>query len=209
MSPDGRSTSPDGHPTSPDRPLSRAVALLALGFAALVLGSPFVADRVPTAAVVERLGNDYLLVAGIAAVALVATLAVLLVRAVSGVAEARPPAVEGTAPRSLGREVDAALDSLPAVRTTDRHRRVHWRLRRAAVRAVAERERCSPRAARDRVERREWTDDADAAAFLATATLEEPPLDRRLRALLAGDHWFRRRVRATVAALESLEGDRT
>lgn len=194
---------------TPERPVSRALAFAALAFAALVLVSPVVADLVPTAAAVARLGNDYLLVAAFAAFALAATVAVLLARAASGVAEATPPAVEGVAPASMGREVDTALDALPHLRTTARHRRVHERLRRAAVSAVAERERCSRSAARERVERSEWTDDADAAAFLATATLEDPPLERKLRALLVGDHWFRRRVRTAVAALESLEGDRT
>lgn len=191
------------------RKVSAATGLCLLGLAVLVVVSPTVEERIPMGAAVARLGNDYLLVAVVAALALVAVLGVLLLRTLTGVAEATPPAVEGTTPGAAGREVDAALDALPPVRVSERHRRVRERVRTAAVETVAEAQRCSRPAARERIESGDWTDDADAAAFLADETLDPPGVGRRVALRLRRENWFRRRVDATVTALEALEGGAT
>lgn len=191
--------------TATVRRASAAAGLCLFGLAALVVASPTLAERIPTGAAVARLGNDYLLVAVVAALALVAVLGVLLARTLTGVREATPPTVEGTAPDAPGRDVDVALDALPPVRVTERHRRVHERVRAAAVETVAEVHRCSRSAARERVESGEWTDDPDAAAFLVGEALDPPGVGRRVVLALRREHWFRRRTDATVTALETLE----
>lgn len=184
-----------------------AAGLGLLGLAALVVVSPAIEERIPMGAVIERLGNDYVLVAVVAALALAALLVVLLARTVTGVTEAAPPAVEGTTPGAPGRDVDEALDSLSPFRVTERHRRVHERVRTAAVEAVAEARGCSRPAARERIESGEWTDAADAAAFVADDEIDPPGVGRRIATRLRRDDWFRRRVDATVAALDTLESD--
>lgn len=188
-------------------PAAAGIGLLAL--AALVVASPAVADLIPTAAVVDWLGNDYLLLAAVAALALVGLVSVLLVRTVAGVAEATPPPVEGTTPVAPGRSVDESIDALPPLRVTEGHRRVRERLRTAAVAAVAEADGSSRPAACDRIESGDWTEDATAAAFVADDEFDPPTVRRRVAARLRRDDWFRRRVDATLSALERLEGDPT
>lgn len=192
-----------------NRMASTAVGLCVLGIAVLVVVSPSMEDRLPIATAVARLGNDYLLVALLAGLALLAVLGILLVRTATGVTEATPPTVEEATPAVPGREVDAVLDSLSPLQVTDRHRRLHDRLRAAAITAVAESRHCSRADARELVDRCEWTDDAAAATFLADEPLDAPPIGRRLVDRLRGDDWFERRVRATVVALETLAGEGT
>lgn len=184
-----------------------AAGLGLLGLAALVVVSPAFEEWIPMGAVIERLGNDYVLVAVVAALALTALLVVLLARTVTGVTEATPPAVEGTTPGAPGRAVDESLDALPPVRMTDRHRDVHERVRTAAVEAVAEADGCSRSAARERIESGEWTDDAEAAAFVANDDVDPPGVPQRVATRLRRRHWFRERIETTVAALETLDGD--
>lgn len=186
-----------------------AAGLGLLGLAVLAVLSPAIAAILPVGAVVEVLGNDYLLTAAVAVLALAALLAVLATRATTGVTEATPPPVEGTAAGAPGRDLDATLDSLSPFRVTERHRRVHARLRTAAVETVAEADRCSRPAASDRVDSGEWTDDAAAAAFVADETLDPPGLVARVTAVLRREHWFRRRVDATVTAMETVGGEST
>jgi hypothetical protein len=186
-------------------PAGVGLALLAVGILAVL--SPAVAGLIPIGAALALAGNDYVLVAVLAVPALAAVVAVLASRTTTGVSEATPPPVEGTDPASMGRDVDDALDSLPFMRVTETHRRVHERVRAAAVEAVAEADRCSRPAARDRIESGEWTDDRAAAAFVADDELDPPGLAGRLAPRLRRDDWFRRRVDATVSALESMEGE--
>jgi len=192
-----------------DRTATRTVGLGLLALGALALVSPAVERLIPTEAAVEGLGNDYLLVAAIGAISLAGTVGILALRTATGVTEARPPAVEAVERGTPGRELDAALAGLPTVRTTARERAVHGRLRAAAVASVAETARCDGAEARERVDRGEWTDDETAAAFVASDDLEPPSLARRALSGLRGKHWFRRRVDATVAALERRREDRT
>lgn len=190
-----------------NRTVSTAIGLGVLGLAASILVSPTIEARIPTATAVARLGNDYLLLAPLAGFALLAMLGVLLVRTATGVTEATPPEVEGVTPEAPGQEFDAALESLPPIEVTDRHQRIHDRLRMAAIAAVAESYNCSRDAAREQLACREWTDDSDAAAFLADETLDTPPVIHRLESRLRGDDWFDQRVRSAVAALEAVEGE--
>lgn len=176
--------------------------------AVLVLASASAERWGPTDAVVAALGNDYLLVAVVAAFALACLLVVVAARAVVGVTEATPPPVEAVAPETPER-LDRSLESLPPVRATDEHRRIRERLRRAAVRAVVDSTRCARTAAQERVDDGSWTSDANAAAFLAGESLDPPSTARRVRARLRGEHWFRNRVRAAVGALESVREEGT
>lgn len=192
-----------------NRTMSTVIGLCVLGFAGLILVSPAFEDRVPTATAVAKLGNDYLLVAVVAGLTLLAMIGVLLVRTATGVTEATPPAVEGVTPEAPGQEFDAALDSVPPIEVTDRHRRIHERLRITAIAAIAESRHCSRETARELVDRCEWTDDPDAAAFLADKRLDPPSVIQRLETRLRGDGWFDSRVRTTVTALEALEEEQS
>ncbi|MCU4800353.1 hypothetical protein OB920_08210 [Halobacteria archaeon HArc-gm2] len=186
-------------------PAAAGIFLLVLGILAVL--SPAVAGLIPIGPALALAGNDYVLVAVLAVPALAAVVGLVLSRTTTGVSEATPPPVEGTDPASPGRDVDDALGSLPFLRVIDTHRRVHARVRAAAVDAVAEAYRCSRPDARDRIESGKWTDDQAAAAFLADDELDPPGLAGRLATRLRRDDWFRRRVDATVAALERLEGE--
>lgn len=192
-----------------DRRVWAAVGAALFGVALLVLLVPAVGSIVPVAAVVAALGNDYLLVAALAALVLVATLAVLGLRWVTGVSEATTPTVETAASGAPGRDVDETLDSLPPVRVTPAQRRLHRRLRSAAIGVVAEATQRSRGDARARVEDGTWTDDAEAAAFVADEELQPPPVAQRLGARLRREHWFRRRVAATVASIETVTEEST
>lgn len=185
-----------------DRKVSAGVGVFLLGLAVFALLSPAFASLVPVGAALAILGNDYLLVAAVAVAVLACVVVLALARTVTGVTEATPPTVEEVAPAAPGRDVDEALAAASAVRVTDEHRRLHERVRTAAVATLAESERCSRREARERVDRGSWTGDPDAAAFVAAPDLRPPSLPARVLARLRGDHWFRRRVAATVRAIE-------
>jgi hypothetical protein len=187
------------------RKLPAAAGLASLALAALVVVSPSVAAYVPMDAVLELLGNDYVLLVVVAALALAAFRVVLAARTVAGVREATPPPVEGTSADAPGRVLDEAIDGLSPLRVTERHRRVHERVRTAAVETVAEADRCSRDAARERVESGEWTDDRRAATFLADETLDPPGFLQRVGGCLRREDWFRRRVGAAVSAIETVE----
>lgn len=185
------------------RGLLAGVGLLAFSLGTAAVLSPAVDTGASMAAAVALLGNDYFPVAIVGVTALVGTVVVLLERGIRGVDEATPPSVERVTIDSPDHGIDRTLGSLPLVRVTDHHARIHARLRSLAVDRVARRDRCSREAAERRIAERTWCDDPVATAFLADDTVTPPPLRRRLRELLGGSHWFRLRVRAVVTALES------
>lgn len=190
------------------------VGAATVGLAALLVGAgtvvfPAIEEAIPVADAADALGNDYLLIAVVGAVAFVVALVALARRAAAGIAEAEPPAVEQVRHRSLGTDFDAELESLPAVRTTDRHVEIRRRLREATIGALVACRGCSRAEARDRVDDGSWTTESGVAGFLAGDSFDPPPAYRRLLSGLRGDDWFRRRVQTTVNELEKItEGTR-
>lgn len=183
------------------------VGLAAFGLGTAAVLSPAINAGASMAAVVALLGNDYFPVAIVGLAALVGTAVVLLERGVRGVDEATPPPAEQITVGSPDHGIDRTLGTLPLVRVTDRHARIHARLRGLAVDCVARRDRCSRETAERRIAERTWCDDPVATGFLADDTVTPPPLRRRLRERLGGSHWFRLRVRAVVSALEPDDTD--
>lgn len=192
-----------------DPRLSTVVGTGLLLVAALALVSSAFEQLIPMDGIVDLFGNDYLLLAVVATLLVTGLLGVVVGRAILGVTEAKPPSVETVRPESPGRTVDQSLESLPPVRTTDGHRRIHDRLRQATVDAVAASTRGSPAGVRDAVESGSWTDDATAANFVASETLDPPTVATRCLARVRGRDWFRHRVMATVTALESFQEDKS
>ncbi|AQL41481.1 hypothetical protein BV210_01570 [Halorientalis sp. IM1011] len=157
-----------------------------------------------------RPGNDYLLAAGVGAVIVLAGVGVVTARSLSGFDGATPPqAEEVPAGSPLGEEVDRAISGDIGVRAHlrgDERTAVRERLRSAVVETLVRAEGCSRPEARQRIARREWTDDRTAAAFLS----EQGPgsLGTRLTDALPGGSRFQHRSERTVAAvLDLAEGE--
>ncbi|MGM0592407.1 MAG: DUF7269 family protein [Halobacteriota archaeon] len=159
-------------------------------------------------ALVETLGNDYLLITVLAAVGLAASVPVVLSGRTSALSQATTPTPEhpATAPEP-GTRVDEALASpsvwLPVVGQR-RREALRSRLRRDAIETLVRVEACTRREASARVESGTWTEDPDAAALLAG---DAPETAVRLRAILGGEPWTRRAVRRTMAELVDRGGD--
>lgn len=188
--------------------------LAAVGSAAMAVGlllavNPAVGSGVSVSGLVDRLGNDYLLVVPLGALAVLAVLAVLAARARSGVDQATPPDPERvpTAPHP-GSEVDRLADDGLGLRArlfSDDEERVRERLRTAAVRAVMRSDGCSREEAQQRVDSGEWTDDRTAAEFLAgDASLS---WRERVAAALRGESAFQRGLHRAAAAIAVRPGD--
>lgn len=191
---------------------------LAFALGVLTIVAPAVADAIPIEAVVALLGNDYILVAVLAGAAVLVVLTVLAVRGVTGIDQTTPPDPEEvhSVPR-FGEAFDAVISGggLRALLTTERHRQVRTRLREAAIATVMRETNCTRAEARERVERGTWTDDPEAAAFLAEAEegdLEAGPatgpgpgsatgIAARVRAAIRGETPFQRGARRTAAEI--------
>lgn len=184
------------------------LGLLGLALGGLVLAKPSIGAVLPIEELAaSRPGGDYFLVAAVGLLSLAAVPVVLVVRALRGISEVTPPRVEAAEIRSPGEELDAVLSGLPPIRVTEEHRLVHDRVRELAVDATARTHRCRKETARKRIERGAWTDEGVAATFLSPSRLDPPSRVRRIWERLAGRHWFRRRLRATIAALDAIEED--
>ncbi|NHN49831.1 hypothetical protein G9464_19880 [Halostella sp. JP-L12] len=189
-------------------------ALAAVGSAVMAVGlllavDPSMGSGVSVSGVVERLGNDYLLVVPLGALAVLSVLAVLAARTRSGVDQATPPDPEQvpTAPHP-GSEVDRLADDglgLRARLLSDDDEQVRERLRAAAIGTVMRSEGCSREEARDRVDSGEWTDDPAAASFLAGGA--DLSLRERVTAALRGKSAFQRGLHRTAAAIAVRPGD--
>ena len=176
----------------------------------------------PVEAVVAAIGNDYMFVAGFAAVAAVVVVAVLGLRAVSGVTQSRPPDPERvvSAPRP-GEAFDRYVeDGLPLHQRlfADDGERVRDRLRETAVETTMRAEDCDRDTARELVETGEWTDDSEAAAFVADgsasssafetgATPSAIGLAGRVSAAFRGESAFQRGARRTASAITEKAGE--
>ena len=193
------------------RNLVAALGVTTFGLAAAVLLVPGAASVVPVDAAVAALGLDYLLVAVLGVVALVVTLLVLGLRAVGGLEQAEPPDPEGieTVPR-LGADVDALLEDGLGLRRRlleDGGEPIRERFRETAVRTVARVENCEHAEARRRVRAGIWTDDGEAAAFLADGGDARATWRTRVYAALDGESPFQRGARRTVEAVVALAAD--
>ena len=193
------------------RLLVAALGVAAFGVAAAAALVPGVASMLPVDAAVAALGLDYLLVAVLGVVALVVTLLVLALRAVGGQDQADPPAPESieTVPR-LGADVDAVLEDGLGLRRRvlgDGGEPVRERFRETAVRTVARVENCEHAEARRRVRAGTWTDDAEAAAFLADGGDARATWRTRVYAALQGESPFQRGARRAVEAVVALAAE--
>ncbi|MBP1923369.1 hypothetical protein J2751_002411 [Halorubrum alkaliphilum] len=101
------------------------------------------------------------------------------------------------------RRLSTAIDARYQCRPTSAARTIRTELTEGAVRAVRTRHGRSPSAAREAVRTGTWTDDPVAAAFLAEES--RLPLTERVRTAIDPGSAYRRRVRRTVAAIESLD----
>ncbi|SEP30629.1 hypothetical protein SAMN04487948_14015 [Halogranum amylolyticum] len=176
------------------------IGLLALGVA--------LTSTVPTGAldgVVAAAGNDYLVVAGVAAVGLVAAFGRFYAGRASNIEQATMPDPERPVTvRPLGDEFDETLSNprlhVPLVGRTVR-RQLHTDLRDVAVRTLCRVGHCSRAEALAHLERGDWTTDDDAAAFLREDDPPTPSLTTELASLLRGDPWFRQQACCTAEAL--------
>ena len=183
------------------------VAGLALISVVLVAGGR-VASAVPTGRLVRTFGNDYLLAAVLGGVALLVA-SVVTARGDTVVQSEMPDPEDGVSVPSPGDGLARTLDrrrlAVPLLARRTR-RSVRERLRESAVAALVRAENCTERAARERIRSGRWTDDPDAAAFLADSG-GLPPLGAYRRAFAAGDPWFVHGARRTADAIVRLTGD--
>lgn len=148
--------------------------LTVLGVVAFLLGAltavaPDAAGLVPVEAALDMLGSSYILVATFGTAALIAGLTVLFLRGLVGIEQAAPPVTEGTPPVPRpGAAADTTLQArAPMWIRTGRQQRVQTRLRGIAVDALVRGSGCTRDEAREHLDRGTWTDDGEAAAFLA------------------------------------------
>lgn len=120
-------------------------------------------------------------------------------------AGATPPEAVTAEPRALAASaVDGSFEAAVENGGAALHD-ARAQLTTAAVGAFAVASGQSREVARDAVARGTWTDDPVAALFLAGGEERSPPLGARLRLWLTPRRERRRRIEATVAAIERLE----
>lgn len=182
------------------------VGLVGLGaFLLAVLTTGLGGESGPVAALVDALGNDYLVVVILGAPAAVLAAALFVHSRPGDVHRAAVPEPERPAAAPVaGCGFDRLLgDWRVRLPFGGRGRRaaVHHRLREATVRTVQRVEKVSRVEAERMTEAGEWTDDGAVGAFVATADVPRPGLAVEAVGLLRGDPWFGRRVRETVDEL--------
>lgn len=182
------------------------VAISGIGIAIAATSTPVAADGL--SAVVEQLGNDYLLVAVVGGLAFVLTVLFVVVRVLTGINQITPPEPEGIpTARHPGVEFDEFVDSPVGLRSllhADQRKQVRDRLREMAIQTVMRRTNCSRDAARRQVEEGRWTDDVDAAAYLGGPGAPDVPWSSRIKAALFGRSWHQWAARR--AALDIVRG---
>ena len=190
------------------RPGSRRTLLGAVGLGLLgtvLLAGDRVASTLPLDGLLEAVGHDYWLAAALGGVAFLIA-AIVAGRGDAVVLSEMPDPEEGVTVAAPGDELAATLDrpslAVPLL-ATDTRASVRERLRESAVRALVHAEGHTEREARERVGSGRWTDDPDAAAFLA-ADRRFPPPGAYRRALAAGDPWFAHGARRTADAVAGL-----
>lgn len=187
---------------------------LAFAIGLLTIVAPAVTAAIPIEVIVALLGNDYLLVAVLAGVAIFVVLTALGARVVTGLDQTTPPDPEEVhSVPSFGAEFDELVSrgGLRALLVTEQQREVRSRLRAAAIATVMRESNCTRSEARERVDRGTWTDDPEAAAFLATSRGSEPApgFVARLRTAFGGETPFQRGARRTAAEIVYLDPEVT
>jgi hypothetical protein len=188
----------------------RQLLAAAAGVVTLAVGLTLGGFEEPVADLVSTLGGDYFFLAALGGVALLGALPVV-VSARSGTlqqADTHDPETPVDRP-PVGRDFDATVGSwrlrLPVVGTEVRES-VRERLRRAAVGALVRSRDCDRDRAERLVDRGEWTDDREAAAFLAA---EQHRSGTAVTALDAVAHFqtpTEYRARAAARAVADLDG---
>lgn len=191
---------------------------LAFAIGLLTIVAPAVTTAIPIEAIVALLGNDYILVAVLAGVAILVVLSALGARIVTGLDQTTPPDPEQVhSVPSFGAEFDELVSrgGLRALLVTEQQREVRSRLRAAAIATVMLESNCTRSEARERVDRGTWTDDPEAAAFLATSRESEPAPKQapgfaaRLKTAFGGETPFQRGARRTAAEIVHLDPEVT
>ncbi|WP_439025433.1 DUF7269 family protein [Haloarchaeobius sp. DT45] len=185
----------------------RRLLTAVLGLAALVAGATALGSDLgaPVAdALVEALGNDYLVAAAVAGLGILVAVPVLLSARASTLDQATMPTPEESlAMPAPGEAFDDLLDArfvvVPHVES-ERRETVREELRETAVDVVANASASSRREATVRVEEGTWTTDQTAARFLA-ADRDGHSISARVRALARGDSLFQHRARRTARTI--------
>lgn len=170
----------------------------------LAVAVPGITRILPVSGAVERLGNDYLLVALLSVGAIVPGLWITARWAVRGFDQATPPEPEraATGPRP-GEGIDRIIDG-SMLRTwlfVAEYERVRERLRDTAVRTLVRTSDCASETARERVRRGTWTEDREAAAFLGGDSAPTVSWRTKVAATLGGEWWFKRASRRVAAEI--------
>ncbi|WP_136717405.1 DUF7269 family protein [Halorientalis salina] len=174
--------------------------LLAVGFA--TTGAGLVLTLTPLS--VAGTGWTLFALAGVAVVALAAGTLTGLERSVTSTASGQLPTPDGrTGVRVPGEGFDRQLGDL-SVGSGDDLDALRDRLEAVALAVLAEHHDCSRAAARDRLERGDWTDDPRASAFFAD---DPAPLTERFRTVVTGEPTATRRARRVVDELTALGED--
>ncbi len=194
------------------RAVPGAIGILALG---LALGlADRSAESLPIEALVELLGNDYLLVAVFAVFALLLALPVVLSGRPGALEQADVPDPEFpvAAPppgASLDEQAGRLQTVLPIVGSAHR-REIRVRLRETAIRMVMRTDGCDRRTAVERIDSGTWTADRRAACFLTEGSTGVSTVDwwtmlDWIPMVLGSRTRFERRVERVVDALEAVD----
>lgn len=186
----------------------RRAALGLVGLATVggfVLTGGTVSGLVPVGNAVDLLGNDYLVVAVVGAVGLVLAASLLVSGRPGNVDETTTPDPERAVSLPVpGDDFDDAMSSrlalLPLVGGTDRAT-LRARLRSTVVYWLMRSENCTRTEAERRVEAGEWTDERDAALFLAADAGRRERTGAMLRSWVRLRPWLQVGARRTAAAL--------
>lgn len=173
-------------------------AVLAIGTALLAIVLQLTGTTIPIDAVVDRLGNDYLVLALVGSIAVAGAASVQIRRRIDGLHQATPPDTEGVhVVPTLGADLDDYLAAPLGIGVTEPSK-IHAQLFRLAVTVVMQEHGCTRDEARARVEAGDWTTDPYAATYLGQGESSSLSPRHRLRAALDGDSTTQHAVRRTA-----------
>lgn len=149
-------------------------------------------------------GADYLFVVPVAVIALAGGVLLTILRLRAGVTETVPPRIEHADHSPAGDALEESIMSLPWLRSTDAHASIRRELRELALTSLVYQRGCTRRGADEELRSGDWTEDPLVREFLASPQFTPPPVRTRIRERVLGRHWYRRRLLASIAALESV-----